>query len=85
MEIPQCVGTVEETVAIIRQDRVAWLAQQATATLGTRGLSAPGRLGCNGPAKSIAILCGEVRYLGMVADRFHPRAASLRPSNDESR
>jgi uncharacterized protein (TIGR00730 family) len=32
MEIPQCVGTVEETVAIIRQDREAWLAQQATAT-----------------------------------------------------
>jgi hypothetical protein len=31
MQIPRCVGTVEETVAIIRQDRAAWLAQQAAA------------------------------------------------------
>jgi uncharacterized protein (TIGR00730 family) len=29
MDIPRCVDTVEETVAIIRQDREAWLAQQA--------------------------------------------------------
>jgi uncharacterized protein (TIGR00730 family) len=36
MEIPSCVGTVEETVAIIRQDREAWLVQQAAAT-STRG------------------------------------------------
>jgi predicted Rossmann-fold nucleotide-binding protein len=28
MEIPQCVGTVEETIAIIRRDREEWLAQQ---------------------------------------------------------
>ena len=31
MDIPHCVRTVEETVAIIRQDREAWLAQQAEA------------------------------------------------------
>jgi uncharacterized protein (TIGR00730 family) len=29
MDIPQCVRTVEETVAIIRQDREQWLAEQA--------------------------------------------------------
>jgi uncharacterized protein (TIGR00730 family) len=33
MDIPQCVGSVEETVAIIRQDREDWLAQQAAAAL----------------------------------------------------
>jgi uncharacterized protein (TIGR00730 family) len=31
MDVPRCVGTVEETVAIIRQDREEWLAQQAAA------------------------------------------------------
>jgi len=31
MDIPRCVGSVEETVAIIRQDREEWLAQQAAA------------------------------------------------------
>jgi hypothetical protein len=31
MEIPRCVGTVEETIAIIRRDREEWLAQQAAA------------------------------------------------------
>jgi predicted Rossmann-fold nucleotide-binding protein len=30
MTIPQCVGSVEETIAIIRRDREEWLAQQAT-------------------------------------------------------
>ena len=29
MAIPQCVGTVEETVAIIRENREAWLQEQA--------------------------------------------------------
>jgi uncharacterized protein (TIGR00730 family) len=33
MDIPQCVGSVEETIAIIRQDREDWLAQQAAAAL----------------------------------------------------
>jgi hypothetical protein len=28
MEIPRCVGTVEETIAIVRKDREEWLAQQ---------------------------------------------------------
>jgi uncharacterized protein (TIGR00730 family) len=28
MEIPSCVGTVEETIAIIRKDREDWLAEQ---------------------------------------------------------
>jgi len=31
MDIPRCVGSVEETVAIIRQDREEWLVQQASA------------------------------------------------------
>jgi len=31
MDIPRCVGTVEETIAIIRQDREEWLVQQAAA------------------------------------------------------
>jgi uncharacterized protein (TIGR00730 family) len=31
MDIPRCVGTVEETIAIIRQDREEWLTQQAAA------------------------------------------------------
>jgi predicted Rossmann-fold nucleotide-binding protein len=31
MEIPHCVETIEETVAIIRRDREEWLAQQAAA------------------------------------------------------
>jgi predicted Rossmann-fold nucleotide-binding protein len=28
MEIPSCVGTVEETIAIVRKDREEWLAEQ---------------------------------------------------------
>jgi predicted Rossmann-fold nucleotide-binding protein len=32
LDIPRCVNTVEETVAILRESRTEWLARQQTAT-----------------------------------------------------
>jgi uncharacterized protein (TIGR00730 family) len=37
MEIPRCVGTVEETIAIIDKDRADWLAQQRLLSGDRRG------------------------------------------------